>query len=420
MKNTVFIIAAAHENDGMASATPKIMHKLCGATLLEHVFDTVQAVTENKPILLLDSTQQAVAMFAADRAFAVEQGDVCDGRAIQLAAQHIPEKSEYVVVMLPDMPLLKAETLENLVEYTDENALGASVLAGDADDKIVCFNKQRLFEVLWTFPTSRDDLTVEEIIDAMQKDGHLGWLEMSEYEALRVMDRVDLAQAGKDMRREIAEKHMLAGVTFIDPDTTYIDKGVRIGADTVIYPNNYLEGDTVIGENCCLYPGNRLIDCDVHNGVSMQGVIATSAVMHDSVRLGPYTHLRPGTVLHDRAFAGAFVEMKNADFGEGSKAAHLAYVGDAKVGCGVNIGCGVVFVNYDGKHKHTSIVGDHAFVGSNSNLISPVTIGENGFVAAGSTVTSDVPSDALCIARSRQENKEGWVVRRNERDAQNK
>ena len=454
MRNTAFIIMAAHEKEGMVSSLPKIMHKLCGLTMLEHIFDIIQPVTENKPILVLDPSQQAASLFASDKAFIAEQNSrTGTGHAVQLAAQYIPEKSEYVVIMPPDMPLIRTETLKKLIEHTAECRLSACVLTSKSvatrgqgrvfldkgtlrgriveenelaehekdndiiNTGIICFDKQHLLEVLWGLSLHQDQLYITDCVEALGRLGSVDVLELSAAESLRIKNRVDLAEASKTIRKEILINHMLSGVTIIDPDNTYIDKTVRIGQDTIIYPNNYIEGDTVIGRNCCLYPGNRLTDCEVYDNVNMQGAVAASAVIHDSVRLGPYTHLRPGTVMHPRSFAGAFVQMKNAEFGEGSKAGHLAYVGDAKIGRNVNIGCGVVFVNYDGKHKHTSIVGDHAFVGSNANLISPVTIGDNGFVAAGSTVTENVPSDALCIARSRQENKEGWVIRRNKQDA---
>jgi bifunctional UDP-N-acetylglucosamine pyrophosphorylase/glucosamine-1-phosphate N-acetyltransferase len=200
---------------------------------------------------------------------------------------------------------------------------------------------------------------------------------------------------------------MYSGVTIIDPDSTYIDDSVKIGRDTVIYPNTYLEGGTVIGSNCTIGPNSRIIDSTVRNNVIVESSKVIESCIDDGTSVGPFAYLRPGSNLGKNVKIGDFVEVKKSIIGDNSKSSHLAYIGDAEVGKNVNIGCGVVFVNYDGKKKHKTIVGDGAFVGSNSNLVAPVTIEKGGYVAAGSTITEDVKEGDLAIARARQVNKEG-------------
>ena len=200
---------------------------------------------------------------------------------------------------------------------------------------------------------------------------------------------------------------MYSGVTIIDPDSTYIDDSVKIGRDTVIYPNTYLEGGTVIGSNCTIGPNSRIIDSTVRNNVTVESSKVIESYIDDGTNVGPFAYLRPGSNLGKNVKIGDFVEVKKSIIGDNSKSSHLAYIGDAEVGKNVNIGCGVVFVNYDGKKKHKTIVGDGAFVGSNSNLVAPVTIEKGGYVAAGSTITEDVKEGDLAIARARQVNKEG-------------
>ncbi len=200
---------------------------------------------------------------------------------------------------------------------------------------------------------------------------------------------------------------MYSGVTIIAPDNTYIEDNVKIGKDTVIYPNTYLEEGTVIGDHCTIGPNSRIINSTVRNNATVDSSKVIESIIGDGARVGPFAFLRPGSNLGTNVKIGDFVEVKKSIIGDNSKSSHLAYIGDAEIGKNVNIGCGVVFVNYDGKNKHKTIVGDGAFVGSNSNLVAPVTIEKGGYVAAGSTITENVKEGDLAIARARQVNKEG-------------
>lgn len=220
-------------------------------------------------------------------------------------------------------------------------------------------------------------------------------------------DKVQLAEEIKTMQNEINRKHMENGVIIIDPNSAYIDFEVEIGKGTVIYPGAILESKTVIGENCIIGPNTRIINSTIKNNVEIDSSKVIDSFIDEYSSVGPFAYLRPGTRLGKNVKIGDFVELKNSTIDDGSKASHLSYIGDAEVGKDVNIGCAVVFVNYDGKKKNKTIVKDGAFIGSNSNLIAPVTIEESAYVASGSTITDDVEKETLAIARARQVNKPG-------------
>lgn len=219
-------------------------------------------------------------------------------------------------------------------------------------------------------------------------------------------------EAQESRRQEINLGHLAKGVKFIDLKAAYIDETVVIGKGTVIYPGVILEGKTVIGENCIIGQNTRAVDSEIGNETEIQSSVILESKIGDHTKVGPFAYLRPHSTLGDHVKVGDFVEVKNSSMGNGSKASHLSYVGDSDVGENVNIGCGVVFVNYDGKNKHRSVVKDGSFVGCNVNLVSPVTVEEGAYIAAGTTVTHDVPKGALCVGRAKEKTIEGWVARR--------
>jgi bifunctional UDP-N-acetylglucosamine pyrophosphorylase/glucosamine-1-phosphate N-acetyltransferase len=215
------------------------------------------------------------------------------------------------------------------------------------------------------------------------------------------------------MRRQKNDALMAAGVTVVDPATTYIDADVEVGQDTVIHPNAYLEGTTKIGARCTIHSGVRLINATLGDDVTMNNYcVVTDSSIADGARIGPFAHLRPGNDVRPRAQVGNFVELKKTVLGEGSKANHLAYLGDATIGAKVNVGAGTITCNYDGVSKHQTVIEDGVFVGSDSQLVAPVRVGQGAYIAAGSSIVEDVPAGALAIARGRQTNKEGWVERK--------
>lgn len=232
-----------------------------------------------------------------------------------------------------------------------------------------------------------------------------------EEEALGVNDRIALAEAAKLMRSRINKKHMQNGVTFIDPTTTYIDSDVEIGSDTVIESGVVIKGKTVIGEDCFIGSNSEISNSEIGNQVQVKSSTIVDSKMSDNSNIGPYSHLRPNSTIGNSVHIGNFVEIKNATIDQDTKVGHLTYIGDADLGKNINVGCGTIFVNYDGKNKHRTTVGDNVFVGCNANLIAPITIEENVYIAAGSTITNDVPTDSMAIARARQENKANYFNR---------
>ncbi len=231
-------------------------------------------------------------------------------------------------------------------------------------------------------------------------------------ERVAVRDRVQLAEAASVMRGIINVRHMINGVTMIDPQAAYIDADVEIGRDTIIYPGCILEGNTKIGEGCTITQSSRIVNSVIGDGASIQASLITDSVVGKNVSIGPFVQLRPHSNVEDNCHVGNFVEIKNSNVAKGAKIPHLSYIGDGDVGEKTNIGCGVIFSNYDGVKKHRTVIGQNCFIGCNTNLVPPVNIGDNAFIAAGSTITNDVPAGALGIARARQVNKDGWKTER--------
>ncbi len=250
---------------------------------------------------------------------------------------------------------------------------------------------------------------IEEVREAMLPVGSM---------MLSFRTTAELARLQRAVKEEIVMFHQRTGVKVLDIDNTYIDPRVTIGAGTVLLPGTILRGDTVIGANCEIGPNAMIADCEVGDGCVVNASQMNESVLGRDVHVGPYAHIRPRCQVGDGCKVGAYVEIKNAVFGPGTKMSHLTYVGDADVGAGVNFGCGTITSNYDGFRKHRTVIGDNAFIGCNTNLIPPVTVGEGAYIAAGTTVTKDIPPDALAISRVRQENKPGWAKAR--RDMQRK
>ncbi|MNW53950.1 Bifunctional protein GlmU [compost metagenome] len=276
-----------------------------------------------------------------------------------------------------------------------------------------CFDNAKLFEALEkvTNSNAQQEYYLTDVIGILVQQGEIveGYQTEDYSESIGVNDRLALSEAEAFMRERIVRKHMLGGVTMIDPDSTYIGADVTIGADTVIYPNCYISGATVIGEDCIIGPSTEIEDSHIHDGAKVKHSVLSKAEVGSEATVGPFAYLRPGAKLGQHVKVGDFVEIKNASLGDGSKVSHLSYIGDAKVGKNVNIGCGAITVNYDGYNKSITEIEDDAFVGSNVNLIAPVKVGKGAYVVAGSTITQTVPENDLAIARNRQENKPGYA-----------
>lgn len=443
------VVLAAGQGTRMKSKLYKVLHEVCGKTMVEHVIDQVEQAGVDKIVTIVGHGAEAVQTTVGNRSeFVLQSEQLGTGHAVLQAKETLGGKSGTTLVICGDTPLLTAQTLENLVKHHESQQAKATILTAHADDplgygriirnqaqhveKIVeqkdatesearvqeintgtyVFDNEILFEALANVnnDNAQGEYYLPDVIEILKKqDQIVSAYQMADMsEALGVNDRVALAEASVKMKKKINEKHMRNGVTLIDPFNTYIEADVKIGSDTIIEPGVLLKGQTVIGEDCFIGTHSEISDSKIGNRVRVISSNIESAEMANDSNIGPYSHLRPNSKIGEQVHIGNFVEVKNAQVGAHTSVAHLTYVGDADLGENINVGCGVVFVNYDGKDKHRSTVGDNSFIGCNVNLIAPVEIGANTVLAAGSTITQDVPEQALGIARARQVNKEGY------------
>lgn len=444
---TKVVILAAGEGTRMKSSQPKVLHDCAGRSLVEWVAQAAGAVC-SRPVVVIGSGSNAVRQALGEEAFdyAVQTQRLGSGHAVMAAEEQIAG-SEYTVVLAGDMPLIRGESVKSLLGSAKVGGFSCMLLTGhmqnprgygrilrdeigsvvgiveekDATDlqrsicevnvSVYCFRTKDLLLALQKLrpANAQGEYYLTDCVKILHDMGKkVGGQPVEDLvECMGVNDRVQLAEAARHMRQRINEAHMRAGVTLLDPAQAYISPQTVIGQDTVIYPGVILEGECRIGSGCTLYQGSRLVDSAVGDGTTVENSVLQSASVGRESKIGPYAFLRPGAVVGDGCRVGDFVELKNAAVGNGTKISHLTYVGDAQLGEQINIGCGVVFVNYNGKQKFITKVGDRAFIGCNTNLISPVNIGEGAYIAAGATVTQDIPPDALCIARAKEVIKPG-------------
>ncbi len=446
------IVLAAGQGKRMKSESSKVIHKVCGKEMVNHVIDAaVKAGCVNPTVVVGHKKEQVIRAVEGRAETVLQEKQLGTGHAVMQAKDCI-EKSENVIVLAGDTPLITAETLKAAMEMHIAEGNGATVLTAKIADpsgygrivrredgqveKIVeqkdaseeekkikeinsgmyCFNSSLLLGALQkiTSDNAQGEYYLTDTLEILKKDG----IKISAFEIensdeiLGVNDRVQLSQAEKLMRAAINRRHMLNGVTIIDPDSTYIEADVRIGIDTVIYPGTILEGKTIIGQGVTVGQNCRLVDAVIADGVDLWTSTVIESSVDEGTHVGPYAYIRPGSSVGKGCKVGDFVELKKARIGDGTKLSHLTYVGDAEVGKGCNFGCGTVVVNYDGKKKYKTVIGDNAFIGCNSNLVSPVTVNDGAYIAAGSTITDDVPEHTLAIARARQVVKTGWNDKR--------
>lgn len=449
-KDCIAIILAAGEGKRMKSKTPKALHMAAGKPLAGWVVDAARGATGTTPVLVIGHGAEQVREFFGDSVrYAVQEQQLGSGHAVMAAREYLAGEG-YAVVVAGDMPLIRPKTLAAIAQRAMEKKLGACLLTAIADDptgygrvihegggvhivehrdateeqravkvvnlSVYCFYIPALIKALDNLKPDNDqgEYYITDCVHDIVRQGYgvetVPCDDPDEY--IGVNDRVQLAEAARLLRQRINTALMREGVTLIDPDAVYIDASVTVGADTVIYPGVTLEGDCVIGSGVTLYPGSRIVSSRIGDGTKVQNSVLLDAVVGENSTIGPYAYLRPGTVVGSGCRVGDFVEVKNSVIHDGAKVSHLSYIGDGEVGEKTNIGCGVVFVNYDGQKKYKTTVGKNAFVGCNVNLVAPVTVGDGAYIAAGSTVTEDVEPDALCIARSRQTVKPGWAKKR--------
>jgi bifunctional UDP-N-acetylglucosamine pyrophosphorylase/glucosamine-1-phosphate N-acetyltransferase len=463
-KNTSVIILAAGQGTRMKSTLPKVLHSVAGRPMLGYAMILGRHVaTNNVAVVVGYGADQVRAYLAEEKAkfdpfLVVEQTQqLGTGHAVQQAypalTGHSSQVASQYVIMNGDTPLLTSETVSALVNYHQSECATLTLLTTVLPDpsgygRVIRGKEGAVCRVVEDRDASPEEKQVSEInvgtyvveagflekalgklhpqnaqgeyyltdiIEMAVQEGQkvVAWVTKDSLETTGVNTRVHLALAEKEMRRRICERLMLDGVTILDPERVVVDHQVTVGRDTVLHPGVILEGTTLIGENCTIRANSRLTNSVLHRGVRIQDAcILQEATVEDEAVIGPLAHLRPGSVIHRKAKVGNFVELKQTEVGEGSKVNHLSYLGDTWIGRNVNVGAGTITCNYDGYRKERTIIEDNVFIGSDVQLIAPVTIGKGALIAAGTTVTENVPADALGISRVSQTNKEGTAARR--------
>ena len=443
------VILAAGQGIRIGSDLPKVLHPLAGRPLVTYAVETAQALTDGEPVLVVGRGAEPVRECVGNGVIFVEQAEQRGtGHAVLQARELLQGQSELVVVTYADMPLLTVETLRRLVEQQRENPGPMTILALMGDNprgfgRVIRDEGGAVIQVVEEAVATPEQLTVREYnagvycFDAAWLWAHADRIPLSsprqEYyltdmveiaagdglrveavaagdaeETLGINTRVHLAEAEGALRRRINERWMLAGVTVVDPATTYIQPGVALGQDTTVWPNTHLRGRTTIGEHCHIGPNTIIEDCQIGNHCRVLASVLEQAVMEDDTDIGPFSHLRKGARMCQGAHMGNFGEMKNSILGPGAKMGHFSYLGDTEVGAEANIGAGTVTCNYDGVRKHRTVIEEGAFIGSDTMLVAPVRVGKGAKTGAGAVVTRDVADGALVYgvpARARDEDK---------------
>ena len=459
MADLHIVILAAGKGTRMKSALPKVLHPLAGRSLVEHVLRTADILNAASTVLVVGHGADDVRAALAEHPgldFVVQAPQLGTGHALMQTEPVLAGKTGTLLLLYADVPLLESGTLLRLLERHRNAKASATVLTAALDDPygygrivrdqsgdilriveerdasgeereikeinsgIYALSMGPLFDALRSLATdnSQGEYYLTDLVSIYRQRGlRVETLCLESAAELRgVNSRVDLAELSALLRARKNRELMLAGVTLDDPVTTYVQGDVSIGADTVIGPGVLLEGRTTIGERCRIHAGSRLTNMTIGNDVViLDHSVLTDSTVADGAHIGPLAHVRPQSIVGEGARIGNFVELKKTRLGNHSKANHLAYLGDATIGDHTNIGAGTITCNYDGVKKHQTIIGDGVFVGSDSQLIAPVTIGKGAYVAAGSSITEDVPEDALGIARSKQTTKPGWAAERRAR-----
>lgn len=450
MSDLIAVILAAGKGTRMRSKYPKVLHKVGGKEMLQHVIDAAtEAGADDKVVIVGHEAELVEAMVAGQGKIALQAEQLGTGHAVMQTKEALAGFTGTALILCGDTPLLDGAELKKFCEAHKASGAAATVLTAIMDDPtgygrilrdskgnvqgiveqkdataeqeaikeintgIYCMECPQMFDILATLTcdNAQGEYYLTDVLEKLNQAGQkVGGVATADSDmVMGINSRKQLSVAEGVMRQRILDKLMDAGVTIMDPASTFIEKSVKIGSDTIIYPYTWLEGSTEIGEDCEIGPNVRLTDVKVGNECHLQFLYGHECEVKNGVTAGPYVHLRPDTVISDKVKIGNFVEVKNSNIGAGTKLPHLTYIGDSDIGCGVNMGCGCITVNYDGKKKHRTVVGDNAFVGCNTNLVAPVTVGPDSYIGAGSTITKEVPQDALGIGRAKQKNIEGWA-----------
>ena len=447
------IILAAGQGTRIKSNIPKVLHKVCGKEMVNHVIDNMREAGIDDVNVIIGKGSELVKESTKDRnvSYSLQEEQLGTGHAVKCAKEFLQGKDGVVAVFTGDAPLTRVETIEKLIKEHIEKGNKATLLSAYVDDptgygRIIRDDNKEVLKIVEHKDCNEEELKVNEMNAGMycfdiksllssleelnnnnvqgeyyltdvigilkDKKEKVGALVTDYEDTLGVNSRAQLAEVEKVLRKRINKFHLDNGVTLIDPDTTYIGTDVIIGKDTVIYPNNILEGYTKIGESCTILQNSRIKDSIIEDEVEVQASVILNSRIGKNTTVGPFAYIRPESTIGEGVRIGDFVEVKKSSIGNGTKVSHLTYIGDAEVGSGCNFGCGTVVVNYDGKTKNKTIIGDHSFIGCNTNLISPVEVQDNTYIAAGSTITSTVEEGDLAVARAKQRNIKGWVKKK--------
>ncbi|MGM9977462.1 MAG: bifunctional UDP-N-acetylglucosamine diphosphorylase/glucosamine-1-phosphate N-acetyltransferase GlmU [Clostridium sp.] len=446
------IILAAGQGTRIKSNIPKVLHKVCGKEMVNHVIDNMRKAEIEDVNLIIGNGSELVKESTKDRnvSYSLQEEQLGTGHAVKCAKEFLQGKDGVVAVFTGDAPLTRVETIKKLVDEHIKKGNKATLLSAYVDDptgygriirdgeevlKIVehkdcneeelkvnemnagmyCFDIKSLLSSLEELNNNnvQGEYYLTDVIGILKSKGEKVGALLTDYEdTLGVNSRAQLAEAERVLRKRINQFHLDNGVTLIDPNTTYIGVDAIIGKDTVIYPNNIIEGNTKIGEGCTILQNSRIKDSIIEDNVEIQASVILDSKIGKNTTVGPFAYIRPESTIGESVRIGDFVEVKKSSIGNETKVSHLTYIGDAEVGSGCNFGCGTVVVNYDGKKKNKTIIGDHSFIGCNTNLISPVEVQDNTYIAAGSTITSTVEEGDLAVARAKQRNIKGWVKKK--------
>ena len=447
------VILAAGMGTRMKSKMPKVLHKVCGKPLSKWVIDASEAAGADKVCAVVGHKAETVKEVLGDVCeFALQAEQKGTGHAVMQAIDVIKNSKGEVVILNGDTPLITAETINKAIEYHKNNDNQATVITAILDDatgygRIVRDNDGSVLKIVEQKDASKEEKKINEVNSGMyvfdaqslvyaldkitpnnaQGEYYLtdtleillsagkkiGGYAISDNDEIRgINDRVQLNEAEKIMQKRINEYHMRNGVTMRNPESVYIEDGVEIGNDTEICQNVTIKSGTKIGSDCVIGSGSMLDRAVIHDGVDVLSSVILESEVDEGTHVGPFAYIRPNCHVGKEVKVGDFVELKNSNIDDGTKISHLTYIGDSDVGKRVNFGCGTVTCNYVGKKKYRTTIGDDCFVGCNTNFVSPINVGDGVYIAAGSTITEDIPENSLSIARARQVNKEGWKDKR--------
>ena len=437
MKVTAILLAAG-QGTRMKSSLPKVLHPLCGRPMLWHVLEALKSAATEKPVVVVGHGAEQVRKYLGDSAQPVlQEPQLGTGHAAMQAEALLKGRTDYIIITYADMPLLRGETFQRLVETQRLNPGPFSLLTVIADDprgfgRIVrkadgtvqaiveeyvatpeqqqikelnvgayCFKADWLWEALQRIPKNpkKGEYYLTDIVEIAVRDNLpvQAVLHDDFIETIGINTRVHLSEAEAALRQRINQTHMLNGVSMLDPDSTYIDAGVKIGRDTTLLPNTYIHGNTEIGEGNVIGPNTILRDTQIGNHCTILASVLEGAVLEDNVDMGPFARLRKGAHLKSHVHMGNFGEVKDSTLHEGVKMGHFSYIGNATIGANTNIGAGTITVNYDGEKKHPTLIGEDVFIGSDTMLVAPIKLGDGARTGAGSVVTKDVPEDTLVV-----------------------